>query len=446
MIASLLGFATATLASPGVAWALMKPSTSTGDNTLSTISMQAPVAVSAATKPAGAVLVSWNASPTAAIRAVQYLVFRRPAGSGSYVQVTGSPVAGLAYSDVPAADGSYDYRVETYLSNFTSPDSNVVTGLSDRLPPAVSVTCNAAACGNGWYTASVTVAITATDGGSGVASITRMLDGTPTTTAGATVSFAIASDLIHVLRYQAADVAGNVSTLQTINIDIDRTAPVISRAAECNDAGLVPPTAANWIYSAGPFRIYAQVSDALSGVASVTADVGLTGSAPYVTGVVLTATAAKCAGVSYNFVSATEVEPGLVVAGTNVMYVDVVATDVAGNVAHSNLAHAGNISVDDTGPAGSTVTDVLGGAGTGQVTIDWTADVAGPSGMAGYELEVFFTGTTTPATQYPLPIDVGTGTLTRTFTLTPGVAYDFVVTGVDNAGNSIGSTVTDTAP
>ena len=82
----------------------------------------------ATSQPNGVVHLSWNASLTISPDPISYLVFRRPAATGSYTQI-GSAAAGvLTYNDTPSTDGQYDYIIQAQVSTFTSLNSNTETG------------------------------------------------------------------------------------------------------------------------------------------------------------------------------------------------------------------------------------------------------------------------------------------------------------------------------
>lgn len=111
----------------------------------------------------GAVRLTWTASPTASTETVNYAVMRSPAGLASWTQV--ASLIGLTYDDVPPADGSWDYEVQSIVTLFTA-DSGVVTGLSDRTPPTVPTGLTAA---TGTSRGSVALTWTASsDAGSGM--------------------------------------------------------------------------------------------------------------------------------------------------------------------------------------------------------------------------------------------------------------------------------------
>jgi signal peptidase len=324
------------------ALALFTASNGVSGNTFSTLTLAAATLNSATPQPAGGILLAWSASPTASIRSVNYLVFRAPHSSSSFTQVSGSPVSTLSYTDTPPADLTYDYKVQTVAATFTSPYSNVLSGLADRTVPTIS----------GW--------------------------------------------------------------------------------ALCDQDGIILPVSANWIKSAGSYIVYANAADAdAQGVASVTATTGIVGGAT--SSFSLSAAAGTCAGISYAYKSAVQAGPTL--TGAQTFFADVIASDAAANAAHTNISHSADVGVDVVAPGLVTVShthNLLSSV----ITLNWTASAETGSGLAGYQLKVYNTGTTTPASQYPSPVVVSGGTLSYSFTLTHLSTYDFVVTPVDNAGNN----------
>jgi signal peptidase len=212
----------------------------------------------------------------------------------------------------------------------------------------------------------------------------------------------------------------------------DRTVPTISGWALCDQDGLILPVSPNWIKSAGNYIVYANATDPdAQGVSSVTATTGIVGGAT--TSFSLSASAGTCAGVSYAYTSAVQTGPTL--TGSQTFFADVVASDAAGNAAHSNLAQSADVGVDVVAPGLVTVSHTHSLLSS-VIKLNWTAATETGSGLAGYQLKVYNTGTTTPAAQYPNPVVVSGSTLTFSFTLTHLSTYDFVVTPVDNAGNN----------
>ena len=126
------------LVSGNSALALFTLVDSVPSNAFSTITLVAPTLNTATTQSGGAILLAWSASDSAAFHSVSYIALRAPHGSTTFVTVTGSPVSGLSYSDATPSDASYDYVVRTVAGNFSSGNSNTVTGLSDRTAPTIS--------------------------------------------------------------------------------------------------------------------------------------------------------------------------------------------------------------------------------------------------------------------------------------------------------------------
>src|SRR5258708_5059621 len=127
-------------------------------------------------------------------------------------------------------EGVVGYDVATNTATTT------LTFTTDDTAPTSSVLCNGGACSSNYYKTNVTVAITAADtGGAGVKEIIYTTDGsTPTaagggttttvlgTTAGPVVSTESASNQV---KWLAIDNVGNVSSVTTQTIKLDKTAP-----------------------------------------------------------------------------------------------------------------------------------------------------------------------------------------------------------------------------
>jgi signal peptidase len=212
----------------------------------------------------------------------------------------------------------------------------------------------------------------------------------------------------------------------------DRTVPTISGWALCDQDGIILPVTGNWIKSAGTYIVYANATDAdAQGVSSVTATTGIVSGST--SSFSLSAAAGTCAGVSYAYKSAIQTGPTL--TGAQTFFADVIASDAAGNAAHTNAGQSADVGVDVVAPGLATVSHTHAFLSS-VIKLNWTASTESGSGLAGYQLKVYNTGTTTPASQYPTPVVVSGSTLTYSFTLTHLSTYDFVVTPVDNAGNN----------
>ncbi len=231
-------------------------------NQASSMSVQPPASQNNTTSAAaGVVNLSWTATPTApgAGHTLTYLVLRGPVG-GPYSQV--GTTSGLSYSDTPPSDGTYEFVVEARVTgggSFTSATSAAKTGLSDRVAPTTSITCNAGSCA-GWFNATVSVSVTGTDGGSGMGSVTRNVDGAgQTSTSGASASFNVSGEnAAHTVAYFTTDAAGNASSTGNQTVKIDLTAPTAATALTSATGAAGAPVTVDLTWTAG--------TDALSGV------------------------------------------------------------------------------------------------------------------------------------------------------------------------------------
>ena len=200
--------------SVGGTTAAFNAQTTNSAGAVASLYVQSPAQSSATSASGGRVDLSWSASPTAATRAVGYLVYRRPAGSGSYTRLTPSPITALTYADTPSSDGSYEYAVQATVSTFSSPD-RVVSAVSDRTGPTVTTSTTAgggAYASNTWTNRSVTVSFTCADALSGVAtcpaSVNRSAEGANQSVSGT-----------------ATDTVGNSTAASFTRINIDLTGP-----------------------------------------------------------------------------------------------------------------------------------------------------------------------------------------------------------------------------
>ncbi len=179
------------VASIPATFATFTASTSSPGNTFTALVVQPAVLATPVSASAGAVQLTWTASPTAATESVNYAVFRSPAGAGTWTQV--ASLVGVAYSDVPPADGTWDYFVQAIVAAFTA-DGNVATGLSDRTAPS-SATGIAAATGTTRGTIAVTWSA-GTDAGSGVKGYTIHYVRATTCPAPAPASYPLTTSLV----------------------------------------------------------------------------------------------------------------------------------------------------------------------------------------------------------------------------------------------------------
>jgi peptidoglycan/xylan/chitin deacetylase (PgdA/CDA1 family) len=107
--------------------------------------------------------------------------------------------------------------------------------LIDRTAPVTTITCNGGACSTGWYGASVTVALAATDaGGSGLSSTHYTTDGSGPSLASPLYAGPFQVAQTTTVRYASWDNAGNKETTKTQTIRIDGAAPNVAVTAPAN--------------------------------------------------------------------------------------------------------------------------------------------------------------------------------------------------------------------
>ncbi len=183
---------------------------------------------------------------------------KSPAGAGTYTS------AAQPWTTTAADDGAYDVRVHVTDNAGNVSDSLPVTNvLVDNTSPNVSVTSPVAGA---QVTGSVSITISATDGGSGVdtSSIEYAHQGAGDWTATpAAWDTTLLTDGLYELRAKATDRAGNNATSAVVaNVLADNLAPTVS---------FTTPTAGQYMNaaSADPRPLNAAASDAGSGVASV---------------------------------------------------------------------------------------------------------------------------------------------------------------------------------
>lgn len=104
-------------------------SSASPSNVLGTLALEPPSALAATARPDGTIALAWVASPSAAIRPIEYAVLRRPFGPGPFVEIARTGLLGyvdVTYVDAPPA-GTYDYAARTLVSTFTSSDAPSIT-------------------------------------------------------------------------------------------------------------------------------------------------------------------------------------------------------------------------------------------------------------------------------------------------------------------------------
>ena len=139
----------------------------------------------------------------------------------------------------------------------TTADLNPETTAPETVATTDPSTPNGA---NGWFTSNVTVTLSASDNCSGVASTEYSLDGV--TFQPYTGSFTISTEGATTVSFRSTDLVGNVETLKTLVVMIDKSAPTVSLSA--NPTSITPPNG-----KMVPVTLSLDGADAVSGLASV---------------------------------------------------------------------------------------------------------------------------------------------------------------------------------
>jgi parallel beta-helix repeat protein len=198
-------------------------------------------------------------------------------GSGNIFDLP-APVGGNYWSDWIGPDNNHDGFVDSpYV--FTGGQDNlphvfpISTGGADETPPETTADVSGTSGDNGWYVSDVTVTLTATDeGGTGLCggSTGGQVDYTEYSFDESswiiyTGPFLISDEGSITLYYRSIDTAGNVEETKEQIIKIDKTPPVITGAETSW------PNAGGWYNS--DVTVHFDATDAVSGIASTTADV-----------------------------------------------------------------------------------------------------------------------------------------------------------------------------
>jgi Bacterial Ig domain/Chitobiase/beta-hexosaminidase C-terminal domain/CARDB len=127
------------------------------------------------------------------------------------------------------AEGSHTFAVTAVDGAGNLGPAATRTWLVDTTPPSSSISCNGAACAGGWYAKPVSVVLSATDSGSGVAGIRYTLDGSePSTSDGRDYQGPLVVQSATLLRYRAYDKAGNAEAPHQQALDIDPVPPTVA--------------------------------------------------------------------------------------------------------------------------------------------------------------------------------------------------------------------------
>jgi peptidoglycan/xylan/chitin deacetylase (PgdA/CDA1 family) len=212
--------------------------------------------------------------------------------------------------------GGYDWQfLHDTDGTFTDSGTASCHG-GDSTPPSTTVSCAGAACSTGWYrTATVPVALTATDnaGGSGLDKTYYTTDGSTPTTASTVYSGPFTVGVTTTVKYFSTDLIGNAEAVKSQLIRVDTAAPAVSLTQPASGSSFTRGTTVTLVASASDVGTG---SGAPSGIAKVelydgNTRVGTDTTAPY--------------QVNWNTTA--------VATGTHTL--TAVATDAAGNVSTS---------------------------------------------------------------------------------------------------------------
>jgi len=319
----------------------------------------------AASSGSGPVTVTLSAAD--AVSGVSSTVYTVDGGAQ---QTYAQPISITAYGS-----HTVQYWSTDHAGNVEAAKSLPVT-IADTTPPSSSMSLSGTPGTNGWYTGTVTVTLSATDAGSGVAAIKYFVDGA-TVTHTYTVPFTISSDAAHTVTFWAIDQAGNTETNNNGSVKIDKTAPSIAFGSTSP-----APTSYGWNNTA--VSVPYTSSDPTSGIASSTPASPVTISAE----------------------------------GAN-QTTTVTATDNAGNSASSTSA---TVNIDLTAPS-TTATPAGTQGGNGTYTGPVTVTLAGSDALSGIAWTLY-------------TVDGGAQqNYASPFTVSGGSAHTINYWSVDKAGN-----------
>ncbi|WP_018760636.1 beta strand repeat-containing protein [Arthrobacter sp. 135MFCol5.1] len=407
------------------AYAFWASSTSSS-NAAAAADTLSPGSKPAVTAAGSALTVTWAGGTTVNGRAATgYTVARYSAATGGTATPATGGCAGtvttLTCTELSVPGGIWYYTVTPAIALWTGAESPRSNGTSsDSTAPVATVsgispTPNAA----GWNTTSpVSVTVTADDGaaGSGVASISYVLDGgAQQTVSGAVANVPVSGDGTHTLTYFATDKVGNAGSAQSQTVRIDTQAPAAP--------AFTPPAYVN----AGNVGAVP-----LTGTAEAGSKVTLVASDPGSAHSISATVTASGTGTWSASLDLTSLNQGAVTYSAT-------ATDAAGNTSPAKTATSTKDTVAPAAAQFSSVPQYVNSAGVGSVPVAGTAEtgaVVTVSAMSPGSAAVVTGTATATASGWAVNLNLTSlrdGTVTYTVTVT------------DSAGNaSVPATTTDT--
>ena len=143
-------------------------------------------------------------------------------GGGFHPCVTPKTYEGLA-------EGAHNFSVQAVDAAGNRGAAATYRWLVDRTPPTSSIACDGSTCAGAWYPRPVSVTLSGTDSGSGLARIRYTLDGSePTPTNGRDYVEPLVVQSATILTYRAYDKAGNAEAPHRQALNIDPVPPTVA--------------------------------------------------------------------------------------------------------------------------------------------------------------------------------------------------------------------------
>jgi peptidoglycan/xylan/chitin deacetylase (PgdA/CDA1 family) len=265
----------------------------------------------------------------------------------------------------------------------------------DATAPTTSISCNGAACINAWYTAAVTVTLSAADTGSGVNKTYYTTNGSTPTTASTVYTGPFQVSITSTVKFFSTDNAGNAEAVKSQAIQVDATAPTTT--ISCNGGAC----ASGWYNAAVKVTLSATDNTGGSGVNATIYTTDGSNPATSPTATLYTAPFTVSASATVKFYS----------------------NDLAGN---AEAVKSQALQIDTTPPATTALCGGVACSGWYNTSVRVTLSATDNSGASGVAATYYTTNGSTPTTS--------STKYTGQFTIQNTATVKFF--SVDNAGNS----------